>query len=112
MNKTTRLLAQKYYNRIFKSNIPIDSMYIFGSAAKDTMRSASDVDVCVVSTAFGKDSTKERVFLMKLREGISEIIEPHPYSPEGFQSPHDTLAREIKKTGIKITKSSSTSSGP
>jgi len=106
MKKGIEKIVQRYYQRVFSSNIPIEAMYVFGSASKNTMKTASDVDICVVSPTFGKDKLKERVLLMKLRDGISDAIEPHPYSSSEFNSKYDTLAKEIKRTGIVIHSSS------
>jgi predicted nucleotidyltransferase len=102
MKKSISETVRKYYEKVFNAGIPISNLYVFGSAAKGTMHAASDIDVCVVSPLFGKDSTIERVRLMKLREGISDDIEPHPYSPSEFNMPYDPLASEIKRTGIQV----------
>ena len=77
-------------------------MFVFGSVIKGTTHRGSDIDTCVVSPVFGKDRQKERILLMNLREGISDLIEPHPYSEKDLQNPYDPLSCQIRQTGIKM----------
>ena len=92
-----------YKLRLSDAGIPVKDIYLFGSAAKKTMRSGSDIDLCIISSKFGKKPHDERLLLMRLQKGISDLIEPHPYSPADFTDPYDPLLYQIKKTGVKIT---------
>lgn len=91
-----------YIDAVKRSGIPVESVYLFGSAAKGTMRAGSDIDLCIISPVFGIDRQKERVRLMNIREEKSDVVEPHPYSPSDFENPYDSLSVEIKKTGILL----------
>jgi len=75
---------------------------VFGSIIKGKTHKDSDIDTCIISPVFGKDRQRERVLLMNLREGISDLIEPHPYSEKDFQNSYDSLSSQIKQTGLKI----------
>ena len=92
-----------YKLRLNNAGIPVKNIYLFGSAAKKTMNYSSDIDLCIVSSKFGKKPHDERLLLMKLQKGVSDLIEPHPYSPEDFANSYDPLLYQIKKTGVKIT---------
>ena len=102
-NNTINNLIHSYIDTIQKQGIPVTSAYIFGSYAKrTTLRKDSDIDVCIVSPAFGNDRVNERVLLMRLREGISDLIEPHPFSEDEMNSKINPFVQEIKKTGVKV----------
>ena len=94
---TTRWVANQR-----KTGIPVENIYIFGSHISGKAHIGSDIDICVVSSIFGKDRLKERLMLMKLQEDINDRIEPHPFSPEDFSNPFDPLAFQIKKYGLLI----------
>lgn len=91
-----------YVLKVKKAGIPIKGVYLFGSAAKGKMHKGSDIDICVVSSKFGKKPHDERLFLMRLQKGVSDRIEPHPYSPKDFSNKFDPLIQEIKRNGIQI----------
>lgn len=95
-------IVNQYIQAIKKSGIPVQDVYLFGSAARGTMHVGSDIDLCIISPIFGKDRLNERVHLMNMRGEISDMLEPHPYSPSDFNNPFDPLSSEIKKTGIRI----------
>ena len=85
-----------------KNGFGVKALYVFGSYAKGTANRSSDIDLAVVSPDFGDDRQGERVKLMSLSQQIDLAIEPHPFSTEDFNDPYYPLAREIKKTGIKV----------
>lgn len=95
-------IADSYLHRLRESEIPISKAFIFGSRATGTAHKWSDLDICVVSPIFGLNRFDERVRLMNLRTGVSDLIEPHPYSPEDFDNRFDSLAVQVKTTGVQI----------
>jgi uncharacterized protein len=95
-------IVHQYVQSLRAENIPITSVYLFGSYAKGEQNKSSDIDIGVVSKSFGNDRIKKRVMLMKIGDKINMDIEPHPFSPEDFADEWNLLAREIKRTGIKI----------
>ena len=101
--QTITTIINQYIETVKKSGIPVQEVYLFGSAARGTMHAGSDIDLCIISPVFGKNRFDERLRLMNMREGISDIVEPHPYSPSDFNDPYDPLSFEIKKTGVRLT---------
>ncbi len=95
-------IAKKFSSELDKAGIPLQTVILFGSQITGKAGKWSDIDTCVVSPIFGRDRQSERVRLMKIAQKVSLDIEPHPYSPADFENKFDPLAREIKKTGIKI----------
>lgn len=92
-------LIKKYKKVLENAGIPVTKMIIFGSYAKGRAKPWSDVDVCVVSSVFGKDSHEELVRLMRLTSKVDDMIEPHPYHPKDLNDPYDALAHEINTYG-------------
>lgn len=95
-------IAKRYSKVLEKNGIKVTSILFFGSRIKGNPHTESDLDTCVISPSFGHDRHGERVLLMNLREGISDLIEPHPFSPSEFDDIWNPLAQRIKKTGIKV----------
>ena len=81
----------------------VESVYVFGSYARDNSAPESDIDLAIV---FGKlDDTKRfdiQVQLMMLATQIDTRIEPHPISLDDFSSSGNPFITEIKKTGYEI----------
>lgn len=103
MTQDVQKIVQSYKQKIEASGIPITKMYVFGSMVSGKTHKGSDIDICIVSTALGKDRQKERVDFMKLSEGVSDSIEPHPYSLVDFNNKYDPLAREIRLHGVLVS---------
>lgn len=102
LSDTPRHLLRKYRAILLAEGIPIEQLILFGSYAKGTAKPWSDVDVCVVSSTFGKNSYDERVRLAKLTLMVDTMIEPHPYHPNDLNNPYDSLAQEIRMWGKQV----------
>ena len=103
-NLDSKILKQilSYGRTLRKNNIKVEKLILFGSYAKGTQKSWSDIDICVVSPQFGKNRFEERVRLMKLSIVGGENIEPHPYNLRDLKNKWDPLASEINKFGVEI----------
>ncbi len=82
------------------NEVPVEEIIIFGSYAKNSSRPDSDLDLCIVSNSFGKDSLKEMMELTKIASKIDPMIEVHPYTPYDLANRFDPLAKEIREYGI------------
>lgn len=100
-----KIIAQvrHFAARLREAGIPVEKLIIFGSHAKGTAKSGSDIDLCVVSQKFGKDRPKERLQLMRIQDDRTMDIEPHPYDPKELLDKWDPLAHEIRRYGIRLT---------
>ena len=95
-------LLKKFKKVLENNQIPVEKLILFGSFTKKSQHGESDLDVCVVSKVFGKDSFGEMIRLSKYAAQVDSLIEPHPYSPEDLESLWDPLAQEIRNTGIQV----------
>lgn len=102
INKEVKKIASNFGRAVTKEGIPIKKLIIFGSYAKGRARPESDIDICIVSPKFGKDSIKELQFLFKIRRGIDSRIEPFPVSWEEYKKTVSPIIFEIKQFGQEI----------
>ncbi len=104
MKSDLEAIIRAYKQKLETLGIPVDKIILFGSRAKQTARSDSDIDLCIVSKAFGKDYHQEMVQLLKVAHELTldQVIEPHPYHPLDLTDRYDSLAAEINSHGITI----------
>ena len=95
--------VRQYAAKFSNNGIAVERVYIFGSHAKHSARGDSDIDVAVVSPAFGRDTVAETQMLFKQRRSIDTRIEPYPLSPAEFDDILSPLASEVKKHGILVS---------
>ena len=96
------LLARKYKNALQEAGIPITSVIVFGSAARDAMHEQSDIDIAVVGTSFKKNRMEESREVWRARRPISYRIQPIWFYPEHLEDKYSTLAQEIEKDGVSV----------
>lgn len=86
-----------------REGIPVARLMLYGSHARGTAHRDSDIDVCVVSTAFGKDRLKESFALRHQAPKIDPRIEPVPFSLKAFRFNHvSPLLHQIRKEAVEI----------
>jgi len=79
----------------------ISAAYLYGSQAKGTSSSWSDIDVALISEDFSDDLFDERLALMRLAARIDDRIEPCPFTKESFNE-NDPIASDIQRHGIRM----------
>ena len=80
----------------------VEKAYLYGSHTSGRETQWSDIDIAVISSDFSNDLFDERVALMRLAADIDDRIEPHPFTPETFNS-SDPLADDIRKSGVELS---------
>jgi predicted nucleotidyltransferase len=93
-------IAKKYAG-ILKQELDIHGIYLYGSYAKDSNDSDSDIDIAVISEDLSGDLFEDTIKLMKYRRQIDNRIEPHPFLASEFNE-QNPIAKEIMDTGTKI----------
>jgi len=108
MDKSINWIIKNYINSVLEQQPGLISAFLFGSYAKNSQRSESDIDIALV---FDNLSDSERfnmqVKLMLIASKIDSRIEPHPLSKQDMLS-NDPFVMEIKRTGIELKVSKST----
>ena len=95
-----REIARRYADAL-RMEFDLQELYVYGSYAKGTQRTDSDIDIAVVADAFTGDTVEDTWRLMKLRRNIDIRIEPHPFLPSDFTQANPA-ALEVMRTGIRI----------
>jgi predicted nucleotidyltransferase len=76
-------------------------IYLYGSYAKGTYQTDSDIDLAVFLEKEDLDGFEENVQLMKLRRDVDMRIEPHPFAKSDFDETNPFI-KEIIETGERI----------
>ena len=95
-------IANEYLKEVRRLGIKVDKAYLFGSYAKGKVWEGSDLDICIISSTFGKDYYNDKMLLNKAALKVNLLIEPVAYSPADFANKYDSLADEIRRFGIAI----------
>jgi predicted nucleotidyltransferase len=92
-------IAEKYVDAICLK-YDVRRAIMFGSFAKGTFHRDSDIDVAIVIKDVD-DIIDTQIDLMKLRRGIDNRIEPHPFIFADFNRANPVV-NEILKSGVEI----------
>lgn len=101
LNQPLNALLEDYRRALVEAGIPVERLILFGSRAKGYAKEWSDIDLCVVSKAFGRDPFAEMVKLKKIAARIEPLIEPHAFHPNDL-NPLDPLASEVLTHGKTV----------
>lgn len=84
VNKTGEIKETIHrYVQELRKEIPVQRVILFGSWARGQGRPDSDIDVIVVSTAFGKGKYMENIqYLFRRAARVDSRLEPIPATPE------------------------------
>lgn len=93
-------IAKRYINNV-SSQYPIKSVILFGSFAKGTQHSDSDIDLAIVFESLD-DIFEMQIELLRLRTDDDLLIEPHPFKLSDFTISNPVVS-EILKNGIELT---------
>lgn len=99
MDKNEALKKVKQYKLLLKEYFDFDSVYLFGSYARDNFREDSDIDVAVIVSNISGDFFSVNPLLWKLRRQVDDRIEPVLIDRNNDRS---GFLEEIKRNGIEI----------
>ena len=95
-------LARKFKEELVHNNIPVQSMYIYGSVARGDARKDSDIDIAVVCLPFKKTRHEENFAISKNRWDVDLRIESICLHEEDFNNPYWAIPQEVKSYGIAV----------
>jgi predicted nucleotidyltransferase len=100
MGKREVIKKLRLYKLLVSGHFDLDKLILFGSYAKGTQRTDSDIDVAVVVNSIDGDFFSYAPLLWKLRLEVDNRIEPvlliNGKDESGF-------LQEILKTGLEIS---------
>lgn len=94
-------IVKRYYTLLLREGFPVEKIFLFGSCSKNQQAEGSDIDIAVILRKYSVDRFTTRLELMKFSREFVEVIEPHPFLFNEFNSA-DPFAAEIIKSGIEI----------
>ena len=103
IRKNIRNTALRFRKLLEGEGTPVEKLILFGSYARGKANKESDIDLCIISSKFGKDTMDELQFLLKKTRRIDTRIEPIPVSPQEYRNQDSPLTIEIRKFGIEIS---------
>lgn len=89
------------YAEVLKHEYHLQSVYLYGSYAKDNDNQDSDIDLAIVTDDFSGDIVDDTFKLLKYRRLVDNRIEPHPFLAKEFTT-DNPMAREVMETGIRV----------
>ena len=98
MDKGEAINKVREYSILLKKYIPLEKVYLFGSYAKNTNRSDSDIDVAIVVNKLEGDFFTIQPLLWKLRRQVDDRIEPILIEKDNDYS---GFLIEIQRNGIE-----------
>jgi predicted nucleotidyltransferase len=99
MDKSEAIAKVKEYSLLLKDRFPFEKIYLFGSYAKNTFQTDSDIDVAIVVNHIEGDYFSIHPLLWKLRRQVDDRIEPILIEIDNDQA---NFLSEIQKNGIEI----------
>lgn len=99
INQQIADIVRRFVRHIEGKGYPVRRAVLFGSWAKGKATKDSDIDVCLVSTRFGRDEFEEMSYLLRESDAIDNRIEPIPISVGDYDTDATPFIMEIKKYG-------------
>jgi predicted nucleotidyltransferase len=99
MDKNEVIAKLKQYRLLLEDHFQIEKVYLFGSYAKNSYRTDSDIDVAIIVNKIEGDYFITNPILWKLRRQIDDRIEPILLETGKDES---GFLKEIQKYGIEI----------
>lgn len=99
MDKREAINKVRQYKLLLGKHFEIETVYLFGSYAKETGREDSDIDVAIVVDSIPGEFFTVNPLLWKLRRQIDDRIEPILIDKNNDTS---GFLDEIKRNGIEI----------
>ncbi|MDX2133328.1 MAG: nucleotidyltransferase domain-containing protein [Saprospiraceae bacterium] len=94
--------AGEFVREICASGVPLKTAYLFGSYAKGTPGTWSDIDIALVSDVFiGVSFEDIKRFIDVTIKTPYMLFEIHTFNAKDFEA-GDSFVQEIKQTGIRI----------
>lgn len=95
-------LIENYIKLLQEDNIIIEKVILFGSYAKGTYRTDSDIDLAIISPNFKQEDCIKNMALLLCKANILKAdIQTIPFSVEEYNEPKGIM-EEILNTGIEL----------
>ena len=96
-----KAIIDRYIRALKEKKISVDQAVLFGSYAKGNSNEWSDIDIALVSDAFGGDRFDDRSKIRRITLSVSSDLSPLPFRPEDF-IPENPFVKEILQKGVTV----------
>lgn len=94
--------VNRFIDRV-KQHVPVATVYLFGSYAEGKADDLSDIDLAVVSPAFGRNRHRDLALLSRCRLPDALEIEAVPFTERELKElPPGSFLREVVRKGRLI----------
>ncbi|HJN17485.1 MAG TPA: nucleotidyltransferase domain-containing protein [Armatimonadota bacterium] len=95
-------IVARYLERV-RQRVPVAAAYLYGSYATGEADDDSDIDMAIISPAFGSDVAGEMSLLMRACWPDATHVEALPFSDAELENPsRGSFLREVLKTGRRV----------
>lgn len=95
-------MVARFLERV-REKVPVAAAYLYGSQVSGRPDSDSDIDVAVISPAFGEDVQRDLVLLSEACLPDATLIEAVPFSvDEHDHPPRGSFLREVIRHGRRV----------
>ena len=94
-------IVKKYIAALEKQDIYVQKAILFGSHVHGRANEWSDIDIALVSDAFGGDRFDDRSKIRRITLSVSSDLSPLPFRPEDF-IPENPFVKEILQKGVTV----------
>jgi len=94
-------IIEKYITALEEKHIHVQRAILFGSHAQGRANEWSDIDIALVSDAFGGDRFDDRNKIRRITLSVSSDLSPLPFRPEDF-IPENPFVKEILQKGVTV----------
>jgi len=92
----------KRYADVVRSQLPVDKVYLYGSYAKRTADTLSDVDVAVFLRHYGgKERIEVGIHLLRIARDFDIYIEPLAFETSDLYA-NNPFVDEILRSGLEL----------
>lgn len=95
-------VGERLQKHLLAKNIPLRTVFIFGSVATGAVHDWSDIDIAVVCDPFLTSKFDEQHTISRAARSIDVRAEVISLHPSDFENKYFTLAQEVRRHGITV----------
>ncbi len=95
-------VSRSLKERLMAKNLPICQVILYGSSARNTAQSWSDIDIAIVHEPFLPTRTEEVTALAAARSGLDVRIEVISFHPSDLEDKYNPIVAQIQRDGIPV----------
>jgi len=95
-------IAKGMKERLIAGGVPVERVFLFGSAATGRIHRWSDLDLAFVCRPFGANRMEEYGVIAGAREDFDIPMDIVHFHPADMENKYSTIVQEVKRYGIEV----------